>query len=393
MKKYKKNDTITLPDNQKEVMIKFLKKTGLFIGKNKIIPKYSINISSKDKISLLEQLSNLLNSGIPLMNSFKIIMYQSKDKKFKILVKTFIQMLNKWDSLKDVFWKYPHIFNIFDISIIEMWEITWKLGNAIETIKIKEEKSRELKSKILWALIYPIVIIFLSLGMILVFMIYVIPKITDMYKDAKVNLPSLTQYVINISNFLQENIIYIIIWIIIFIILFSIFKKHKKTKIYYDTFILHIPIFWPLIKKKILSLFTSSLGILLTSWVIINQSLTISSKALENDYYEKELKKIINSVSRWKSLSSCMWIDEIQSGKENFLFPIEMASVIKIWEETWKLSELLTKVSIKYNKQIDTIVKNMQTAIEPLVIVIVWWIIWTLIMAIMLPFFNMVNVI
>ena len=88
-----------------------------------------------------------------------------------------------------------------------------------------------------------------------------------------------------------------------------------------------------------------------------------------------------------------MWIDQIQSWKENFLFPIEMASVVKIWEETWRLSELLTKSSIKYNKQIDTLVKNMQTAIEPLVIVIVWWIIWTLIMAIMLPFFNMVNVV
>jgi len=88
-----------------------------------------------------------------------------------------------------------------------------------------------------------------------------------------------------------------------------------------------------------------------------------------------------------------MWINEIQSWKENFLFPIELASVVKIWEETWNLSNLLIKISIKMNKEIDDIVKNIQTAIEPLVIVLVGWIIWTLIMAIMLPFFNMVNVI
>jgi type IV pilus assembly protein PilC len=88
-----------------------------------------------------------------------------------------------------------------------------------------------------------------------------------------------------------------------------------------------------------------------------------------------------------------MWVNEIQSWKENFLFPIELSSVVKIWEQTGKLSQLLNKISIKFNKEIDEIVKNMQTAIEPVVIVLVWWIIGTLIMAIMLPFFNMVNVI
>ncbi len=371
----------------------YIEKIKWFFNKKKSLNTYSIKISSKEKINLLEQLSNLLSSGIPLMNSIKIIMYQTKNKKLKKIVQNFINMLNKWDSLKDIFQKYPKIFNLFDVSLVEMWEVTWKLSDSIETIKIKEEKSRELKSKIIWALIYPMVIIALSIGMILVFMIYVIPKITDMYKDAKVNLPELTQSVITASNFLQKNIFEIILAIIIFIILFGIFKKHPKTKIYFDRAILHLPIFWPLIQKKILGLFTSSLWILLNSWVIINKSLEISSRAVENDYYEAELKKIINSVSRWKALSSCMWIDEIQSWKENFLFPIELASVVKIWEETWKLSYLLTKISLKYTKQIDELVKNMQTAIEPIVIVLVWWIIWTLIMAIMLPFFNMVNVI
>jgi len=311
----------------------------------------------------------------------------------KLLYKSIVENLNKWDSLKEVFNKYKNIFNIFDLSIIEMWELTWKLWDSIETIRVKEEKSKELKSKIIWALIYPIVIVTLSIWMVLVFMIFVIPKITNMYKDAKVNLPELTQIVIKISDFLQKNVFTILLWITIFIFLFTIFKKHPKTKIYFDKIILHLPIFWSLIKKKTLSLFTWSLSILLTSWVIINKSLQISWKALDNDYYEKELNKIIKNVSMWKTLSSCMWIDEIQSWKENFLFPIELASVVKIWEETWKLAYLLKKISEKYNKEIDELVKWMQTAIEPLVIVIIWWVIWTLIMAIMLPFFNMVNVI
>jgi len=353
----------------------------------------SLNISSKEKINLLEQLSSLLYSGIPLINAFKIIMYQTKKKKIKKLIKIIIWLLNKWENLHSSFSKFPNIFWVFDLSIIEMGEVTWKLWDSIETIKVKEEKSKELKSKIVWALIYPIIIVFLSLSMVWVFMVYVIPKIQKMYKDAKVNLPELTQTVIAISNFMQENIVAIIIWLILFIVWISIFSKNKYTKIYWDYFILRIPIFWPLIKKKILALFTSSLWVLLKSWIIINTSLEISSKALDNSYYERELKEITSRVSKWIELSSLMWINDIQSWKENFLFPIELASVVKIWEETWTMAKLLMKISIKMNKEIDDIVKNMQTAIEPIVIIWVWLIVWTIIMAIMLPFFNMVNVI
>lgn len=360
--------------------------------KNKIVTQ-SIKITPKEKIFFLEQLWNLLQSWIPLINSLKIITYQTKSKKVKQLLSEIISRLNKWDDFAMVLEWYPKIFWTFDISIINMWEVTWKLGDSIETIKTKEEKTKELKWKIIQALIYPIVIVCLSIIMIWVFMIYVIPKIQEMYSDSKVNLPELTQFVINMSNFTQENIVAIIISIIIFVLLVIAFKTSKLTKIYYDNMILRIPIFGPLIKKKILALFAQSLWVLLKNWVIINKSLEISSKTLENDYYEKHLVEITSGISKWVELSTLMWINDIQSGKENFLFPIELSSVVKIWEETWNLANLLIKISLKMNREIDYLIKNIQSAIEPIVIICIWWIVWTLIMAIMLPFFNMVNVI
>lgn len=350
-------------------------------------------LKSKEKINFLEQLSSLLNSGIALINALKIILYQTKSKRNKKIYKKIIDTLNSWENLKTAFLHFPNIFWYFDLAIVDMWEATWKLWDAIETIKQKEEKERELKWKILWALIYPIVIVTLSISMIWVFMVYVIPKITKMYKDAKVNLPELTSIVIQISDFVQKYIFQILIWIFVFIIFVSIFKRWKKTKIYWDYMIIRIPLFGILIKKKILAIFASSLWILLKNWVMINQSLEISSRVLENDYYEKHLKEIQSRVSKWLALSSLMWVNEIKSWKENFLFPIELSSVVKIWEETWKMADLLIKISKKMNKEIDNVVKNIQTAIEPLVIVVVWIVVWTIIMAIMLPFFNMVKVI
>ncbi|MDQ7023579.1 MAG: type II secretion system F family protein [Candidatus Gracilibacteria bacterium] len=307
----------------------------------------NIKISTKEKINFLESFSSLLNSGIPITNALKIIEYQTKSKKTKILINKILQNINSGIKLEESFLQFPKIFNNFDVSLIKMGEITGKLGDTIETIKNKEEKSRELKSKVIGALVYPMIIMSLTTIMIGIFMVFVIPKITDMYKDAKVNLPDLTQSVINISNFLQEKYYLIILGFIIFIFLIKIFKTHKKTKIYCDKAVLHIPIFGGLIRKKILSLFASSMGTLLTQGVMINDALKITSGALENDYYQKEILRITYAISSGKVLSEEMGINLISSGKKSPYFPIELSSIIKIGEQTGKMPSLLSKIRYK----------------------------------------------
>ena len=115
-------------------------------------------------------------------------------------------------------------------------------------------------------------------------------------------------------------------------------------------------------------------------------------KNAEGLYYEKKIEEIETWIWEWLSLSKLMWIDKISSWIEDPYFPIELTSIVKIWEQTWKLSSLLQKISYKYTKELDNLIKNLSTAIEPVVIIVVWSIVWTMILAILLPFFNMVNV-
>lgn len=352
-----------------------------------------IKIKTKQKISFFESLSSLINSWIPITNSLNIMLYQTKDKIVRNIIQSIIKDLNKWRKMEESLKDFPKIFNQFDIYMIKMWELTWKLWNSLEMIRDREEKNADLKWKIIWALIYPSIIITLSVSMIIWFMVFIIPRVQKMYIDAKVNLPTLTQHVINISDFLQKNyvILLAILWFIIFFIRY--FKTNEKTKIHYDKLVLNIPLFWWLIRKKILSIFASTLWILLKNWIMINEALEISKKSLENKYYEKRIKEIIESLNEWIPLSELLWIWKIKSWKEDEYFPIELASIVKIWEQTWKLPDLLLKIANKFNKEIDVIVKWLSTAIEPIVIIWVWIIVWTMILAILLPFFNMVNVI
>lgn len=353
----------------------------------------NIKIKSKQKIELFDSLSSLINSWIPITNSLNIILYQTRNKEIKSIIESVLKDLSKWVKMETSFQKFPKIFNQFDNYMVKMWEVTWKLWNSFEIIKEREEKNLELKNKIIWALIYPSIIITLSIAMIIWFMVFVIPKVQKMYLDAKVNLPWLTQNVIDISNFLQKNYLILIIILVLIIFWIKIFKEWEKTKIHFDKMVVNFPLFWWLIRKKILSIFASTLWTLLKNWIMINEALEISKKAVENKYYEKRIDEIILALNEWVAMSELMWIWKLKSSKVDEYFPIEFASVVKIWEQTWKLPDLLIKISIKFNKEIDSIVKWLSTAIEPIVIIWVWIIVWTMIMAILLPFFNMVNVI
>lgn len=355
--------------------------------------KSSLKINQKQKIQFFDSLYNLINSWIPITNSLSILLFQTKNKNIKLLIETISKDISKWKKIEESFKSFPNIFNNFDVYMIKMWEVTWKVAQALETIKDREEKNSELKTKIIWALIYPAIIISLSIAMIIWFMVFVIPRVQKMYQDAKVNLPELTQSVINTSKFLQDNYFLLIVWVIIIIFWIITFKNHKLTKIYFDNWVLRVPLFWPLLRKKILAIFSNTLWTLLQNWIMINEALDITKKSLDNKYYEKRLDEIWTLLSEWIALSDSMWIKKLKDSIEDPYFPLELASIVKIWEQTWKLPSLLVKISVKFNKEIDVIVKWLSTAIEPIVIIVVWIIVWTMVMAILLPFFNMVNVV
>mgnify|MGYP002136599827 CR=1 FL=1 len=191
-------------------------------------------INQKTKIDFFDSLFSLINSWIPITNSLSIMMYQAKDKTLKDLLWVLLRDLSKWKKLQDSFKDYPKIFSNFDIYIIKMWEVTWKLANSLEIIRDREEKNKDLKSKILSALIYPIIIIILSISMIVWFMVYVIPKVEKMYVDARVNLPSLTQNVIDAANFLKENWIIIIAFVFMPAISISMIGNNRSSSFLFE---------------------------------------------------------------------------------------------------------------------------------------------------------------
>lgn len=291
--------------------------------------------------------------------------------------------------------------------MFEMGDATGKIGQVLEIITDREEKQLELEGKIRQALIYPISIVIVAILMVITIMTYVVPKIEKIYQDSHVNLPGLTQMIINLSHFIRDYGIFVSIGLGVLVGGFIFALRQKAFRYWVDQRIFVIPIFGEILRKKTLIVFSEFLATLLGAGILIDKSLSIIRSGMGNAYYEGEIDGILLDIKTGKSLSSALggeYIEKKIRGEKNpeddrlyskriDCFPVELSMAVKIGEQTGSLSKMLQKTAIRYNKEVDASVKNLSSMLEPIIIVVIGGIVGVIIMAIMLPFFNMVNVI
>jgi type IV pilus assembly protein PilC len=319
----------------------------------------------------------------------------------------FKQLIESWKNIIQVCESLPRIFSAFDRAMFEMGDATGKIGHVLTLITEREEKQQDLERKIKQALIYPASILVVAIGMVVTIMTYVVPKIEKIYHDSHVSLPPLTQSVIWISHFLRAEWVYLLFAIFFFWVSFIGMLTNPAFRYRFDRYILTFPLFGWILRKKILIVFTEFLATLLNSGILVNRSLTIIKTGMDNSYYECEIDAILLDIKQGKTLSSALggeyierrirwesiWKDEVIFKRRVDCFPIELSMSVKIGEQTGSLARMLEKMAVRYNKDVDVTIKWLSSMIEPIIIVGIGGIVWIIIMAIMLPFFNMVNVI
>ena len=308
----------------------------------------------------------------------------------KRIVTEMQENLNHGISISETMNQYPKIFDSLTTALVSVWEKTGQLGKILAELDANLLENIELKWKVKWAMVYPIVLLWLTITMVIGMMVFIVPKITESFKKAWQDLPWLTQFVVDISNFFINDYWKIVIWLILFIIILKVINKTYLWKFLFAKMYTNLPIFWYVVKQSNIVYFIKSFTILLDSWVLLLESLKTSSKVVPNLAYKKELIRIKNEVEVWLTISKSLWLnlDYESSVYLNKLFPEEFAYVISTWEETWSLSDSLKKVWANYNWELKRYIWNMSSLMEPVIIVIVWVLVGTIVVAIMLPFFE-----
>ncbi len=339
----------------------------------------------------INKLSIFVNSWIDIKWALWILVKQVKNPYLKRVVTEMKENINHGISISETMNEYPKVFDSLTTALVWVWEKTWQLGKILAELDQNLLENIELKWKVKWAMIYPMILMWLTLIMVIFMMIFIVPRISESFKKAWSDLPALTQFVVNVSNFFVNDYLKLILWIIWIVVIFKMINNTYTWKMMFAKMYTNLPIFGYVVKQSNIVFFIKSFTILLDSWVLLLESLKTSSKVVPNLAYKKELIRIKNEVEVWLTISKSLWLnlDYEASVYLNPLFPEEFAYVISTWEETWSLSDSLKKVWINYNWELKRYIWNMSSMMEPIIIVIVWILVGTIVVAIMLPFFEM----
>ena len=347
--------------------------------------------SKKELWQFINKLSIFVNSWIDIKWALAILVKQSKNPYIKRITNEIKTNIDHWISINETMATYPKVFDTLTISLVKVWEKTWQLWKILDELDRNLLESIELKWKVKWAMIYPMILLWLTIIMVVFMMIFIVPRITESFEKAWSELPWITKAVVNISNFFIHDYLTLIWWIIWIIVLFKLINKSYIWKISLANFYTKLPIFWYVVRQSNIVYFIKSFTILLDSWVLLLESLKISSQVVPNLAYKKELIRIKNEIEIWLTISKSLWLnlDYEESVYLNKLFPEEFAYVVSTWEETWSLSTSLKRIWTNYNWELKRYIWNMSSMMEPIIIVIVWILVGTIVVAIMMPFFEM----
>lgn len=379
--------------------------SGIF---SKAVLTKRIRLSRKEKIFFLDAFGSLVNAGIPIIRSLQIIYFQSQNPRLQKISLFLKKKLESGGNIAKTAGEIPEVFSAFDVAMFEMGEATGKIGEAIEIVTEREEKGLELSRKVRQALIYPAAIAAIATAMIAIIMTYVVPKIEGIYREANANLPLITTVVIAMSRFLRDYGAAVVLASVAAGAGFLLALKDPRFRMRFDEAVLRLPVFGGIMRKKILVSYCEFLSSLLLSGIVINRALAIVRNGLGNRYYESMLDAMLEDVKTGRPLSSSMGgeyterkirgesmgtAEEREFKKKIECFPIELSTAVKVGEQTGTLARMLAKSGKRYGREIDALVKNLSSMLEPIVIVGVGGIVGTIVLAIMLPFFNMANVV
>jgi len=348
----------------------------------RIVMRFFQRVSLSDVTTFTRQLSTMITAGMTVNEALSILRIQSSAA-FSAIIDDVLKSVEGGLSFSDALAKHPQVFGTIYISLVKAGETGGVLDEVLQRLADNMEKQKEFQGKIKGAMIYPIIIVIGMIGVVTIMMIFVIPKLLSLYQEMQIQLPAPTKILIGVSTFMVQFWWLILSLIIGGAVLFKSFAATPLGREKIDRLILSLPIFGNLQKQIILTEVTRTLGLLVSTGVSIIDALEVVSEGTGNVIYEKELKETAKQVEKGLPIAV-----SLASYEE---FPPVVAQMVSVGEETGKLDDVLKKLSRYFESESEEMVKGLTTAIEPLIMILLGLGVGFLIIAIILPIYNLTS--
>lgn len=341
------------------------------------------HISMKDVVIFARQFSIMIGAGVAMVQALRILVNQTENKKFKKVIGEIGDEVEGGAPLSDCLAKRPKIFSNFFVSVVKSGERSGKLEEVLNYLADEIGKDYDMIAKIRGSMIYPAVV---TVGMVvigIVMMVFVLPKLMDVMTETGTALPLATRILIAISNFMTGYWWLLIILLIGLVFAIKVVLSSRTGRWIFDSLTLRLPVFGKLFQKILLVRFCRSMNTLLLGGVSIENSLSIAGDVVSNMIYKSLIGQTIKEVEDGNSIS-IVFLDSP-------LIPKMVSHMMQVGEETGKLDVVFNKVSEFYNREIDNMLANMMSLLEPMVMILIGVGVGVMVAAVIMPMYSMVG--
>ncbi len=345
-------------------------------------------LKPKSLMIFTRQLATLIDSGLPLLRSLNVLEKQEPNPVLRATVSALAENVQGGSTFSESLAQHPRIFNKLYVNMVKAGELGGVLEVVLNRLAEYQEKAQKLKNKIVSAMVYPVIVMFIAVGLLVFLMIFIVPKFREMFDSAQSDLPLISVIVFGISEFFLArplfvpNVVFVFIVFGIGVFLFNLWGKTTGGRKVVDQLKLKMPILGDIQRKSAVSRFARTLGTLVTSGVPILQALNITRDTAGNVVISSAIEKVHEAVKEGETIVTPL----LASG----VFPSMVISMVDVGEETGQLPEMLLKVADVYDDEVDNAVTALTSILEPIMIVILAVIVGAVVFALFLPLIKMI---
>ena len=339
---------------------------------------FGTSVSPKELGTFTKQLSVMISAGVPILQSLEILQRSEKNAALKMAIKKISSDVGEGKTIAEAMAAQKPFSKLY-CNLVKAGEAGGILDTILKKLAIHMEKSEKTKSQIKSAMMYPSVVVGVGTVVVWGLMVFVVPQFTGMLKESGKEIPWITQFVIDTSDFMGAYTPIMVPGAIIGVVLLSSYIKTPAGKIVWDNFTMRLPIFGKIIIKGNLSSFSNTLATLLGAGVSLIDALDICIETLDSTVIAKDITEVKKKVIEGKTLTEPLSKIEY--------FPEIVTQMIRVGEQTGQIDQMLSRVAEVFEDEVDQLITGMTKMIEPLIIVVLGGIIATILVAMYLPMF------
>ena len=350
------------------------------------------SVSQKELMVFTRQLATLIDAGLPLLQSLNVLNKQEPNPNLRATIGALGEAVQGGSTFSEALSAYPKMFNRLFVNMVKAGEIGGVLEVVLNRLAEYQEKANKLRGKVTSAMVYPLIIMVIAVGILIFLMLVIVPKFKEMFEGQNMELPALSKFVFNFSdNCMADGLVPFVPNAVLFIgVLIAaiaglgVWKRTPKGARAMDNFTLKIPKLGHLTRVNAVARFSRTFGTLVSSGVPILQALMITRDTAGNSVVADAVNKIHDSVREGESIVTPM-------SAANNIFPPMMISMVDVGEETGQLPDMLMKVAEVYDEEVDNSVTALTAMLEPLMIVFLAVVVGGIVLAMFMPMMEIIK--